>query len=73
MEATNRAASSLILLLSDGFTAAYMSIPDAVPLLTKVLEKSGMEHPKEIAYVHYNMASWVRFGDQAPSGRLPDL
>ena len=44
MEANNLAASSLIARLSDGLTAPYMSNPDAVPLLTKVLEKGGMAH-----------------------------
>ena len=56
MEASNRAASSLIARLSDGLTASYMAHPDAVPLLTKVLEKNGMPHAAETAWVHHNMA-----------------
>ena len=56
MEASNRAASSLIARLSDGLTASYMAHPDAVALLTKVLEKNGMAHAAENAWVHHNMA-----------------
>ena len=72
MEANNRAASSLIARLSDGLTASYMSNPDAVPLLTKVLEKGGMAHAKEIAWADGEECSTYWWGCDASLRRCSD-